>query len=240
MDPYFRVETVVATPRPNRAIYVAMHQDYCEDFAIDDVPQLSDEEFGDIIVKRLLKGERGHYGCLEHVQIALNCGWFPHSVMQQARTHRTGISFDVQSGRYTGKRVVQVVEGKRDVEEVFYLRPVGTYTDRNGAKYEYTEDKRKIDRIMCIDSAGRYMLSLREGLSEEHARDQLPYCLRQHFVVSFNLRSALHFMDLRAKLDAQLEIRQMCELVWPHIVEWAPEVAAWYEKARMHKARLAP
>jgi len=240
MDPYFRVETVVATPRPNHVIYVAMHQDYCEDFAIDDVPQLSDEEFGDIIVKRLLKGERGHYGCLEHVQIALNCGWFPHSVMQQARTHRTGISFDVQSGRYTGKRVVQVVEGKRDVEEVFYLRPVGTYTDRNGAKYEYTEDKRKIDRIMCIDSAGRYMLSLREGLSEEHARDQLPYCLRQHFVVSFNLRSALHFMDLRAKLDAQLEIRQMCELVWPHIVEWAPEVAAWYEKARMHKARLAP
>lgn len=84
------------------------------------------------------------------------------------------------------------------------------------------------------------MLSIREGLSEEHARDQLPYCLRQHFVVSFNLRSALHFMDLRAKLDAQLEIRQMCELVWPHIVEWAPEVAAWYEKARMHKARLAP
>jgi thymidylate synthase (FAD) len=240
MDPYFRVETIAATPRPNRVIYVAMHQDYCEDFAIDDVPQLSDEEFGDIIVKRLLKGERGHYGCLEHVQIALNCGWFPHSVMQQARTHRTGISFDVQSGRYTGKRVVQVVEGTRDVEEVFYLRPVGTYTDRNGAKYEYTEDKRKIDRIMCIDSAGRYMLSLREGLSEEHARDQLPYCLRQHFVVSFNLRSALHFMDLRAKLDAQLEIRQMCELVWPHIVEWAPEVAAWYEKARMHKARLAP
>ena len=240
MDPYFRVETIVATPRPNRAIYVAMHQDYCEDFAIDDVPQLSDEEFGEIIVKRLLKGERGHYGCLEHVQIALNCGWFPHSVMQQARTHRTGISFDVQSGRYTGKRVVQVVEGTRDVEEVFYLRPVGTYTDRNGAKYEYSEDKRKIDRIMCIDSAGRYMLSLREGLSEEHARDQLPYCLRQHFVVSFNLRSALHFMDLRAKLDAQLEIRQMCELVWPRIVEWAPEVAAWYEKARMHKARLAP
>ena len=240
MDPYFRVETIVATPRPNRAIYVAMHQDYCEDFAIDDVPQLSDEEFGEIIVKRLLKGERGHYGCLEHVQIALNCGWFPHSVMQQARTHRTGISFDVQSGRYTGKRVMQVVEGKRDVEEVFYLRPVGTYTDRNGAKYEYTEDKRKIDRIMCIDSAGRYMLSIRGGLSEEHARDQLPYCLRQHFVVSFNLRSALHFMDLRAKLDAQLEIRQMCELVWPHIVEWAPEVAAWYEKARMHKARLAP
>jgi thymidylate synthase (FAD) len=240
MDPYFRVETVVATPRPNRAIYTAMHQDYAEDFALDDLPDLTEAELGDIIVKRLLKGERGHYGCLEHVQITLNCGWFPHSVMQQARTHRIGISFDVQSGRYTGQRIVQVTTGARDVEEVFYLRPVGTYSDRQGKRYAYTEDMRKIDRIMCIDSAGRYKLALNAGLSEEHAREQIPYCIRQHFVVSFTLRAALHFMDLRAKLDAQDEIRQLCELIWPHIKAWTPEVAEWYEKARMHKARLAP
>jgi len=29
-------------------------------------------------------------------------GLVPHSVMQQARTHRVGVSFDVQSMRYTG------------------------------------------------------------------------------------------------------------------------------------------
>lgn len=240
MDPYFRVGTVAATPQPHRVIYAAMHQDYSEDYVLGKLPTLSEAEFGDIIVKRLLKGDRGHYGCLEHVQITLNCGWFPHSVMQQARTHRIGISFDVQSGRYTGNRIVQVVEGSRDVEEVFYLRPVGTYTDRKGNKYEYTEDRRKIDRIMCIDSAGRYALAVREGLSEEHAREQIPYCIRQHFVVSLTLRTALHFMDLRLKLDAQLEIQQLCQLMWPRIAEWTPEIAAWYEQTRMHRARLAP
>jgi thymidylate synthase (FAD) len=77
-------------------------------------------------------------------------------------------------------------------------------------------------------------------MSEEHARDIIPYAIRQHFVVSFNLRSALHFMDLRSKRDAQLEIQQLCDLIWPHLESWAPEIAAWYAASRLHKARLAP
>jgi thymidylate synthase (FAD) len=54
------------------------------------------------------------------------------------------------------------------------------------------------------------------------------------------MRALMHFLDLRAKLDAQLEIRAMCDLIWPHFEEWAPEVAGWYEQHRLHKARLAP
>jgi thymidylate synthase (FAD) len=50
----------------------------------------------------------------------------------------------------------------------------------------------------------------------------------------------LHFLDLRAKLDAQQEIRELCDLMWPHLVAWAPQFGAWYEKSRLHKARLAP
>ena len=78
------------------------------------------------------------------------------------------------------------------------------------------------------------------GFAEEHARGILPFDYRQHFVVSFSLRAFLHFMDLRAKLDAQEEIRVLCDLMWPHMQAWAPEIAAWYEKSRLHKARLAP
>jgi thymidylate synthase (FAD) len=58
--------------------------------------------------------------------------------------------------------------------------------------------------------------------------------------VSFSLRAFLHFLDLRAKLDAQEEIRALCDLMWPHLEAWAPEIAAWYAKTRLHKARLAP
>jgi thymidylate synthase (FAD) len=239
MDPRFRVEVLAQTASPQRLIWWAMHQDYAEGFAFGDNPPAEDEA-GRIIVKRLLAGERGHYGPLEHPQITFNCGWFPHSVMQQARTHRVGVSFDVQSGRYTGQRVVAVNDGTLDVEEVFYLRPVGTYSDRQGHKYDYTAQLRKQEIERCYDAAESYAAKLEQGCSEEHARGILPFDIRQHFVVSFNLRALLHFLDLRARADAQLEIQQLCELMVPHLRSWAPEIAGWYEAKRLGKGRLAP
>lgn len=239
MDPYFRVEVLNRTEHPQTLCWWAMHQDYSENFVFNE-PVPEETEAGPLVVKHLLAGERGHYGPLEHPQISFNVGWFPHSVMQQARTHRVGVSFDVQSGRYTGQRIIDVCTGARNVEEVFYLRPVGTYRDRKGKSYEYTEDHRLVDRIICVDSAGRYKLALERGFSEEHARDIIPYAIRQHFVVSFTLRALMHFLDLRAKRDAQDEIRQLCDLMWPHFEAWVPAIADWYSTSRLHKARLAP
>jgi thymidylate synthase (FAD) len=239
IDPRFRIELIAATPNPQQCIYAAMHQDYAEGFVADE--QLPDETAcGHTIVRRLLAGERGHYGPLEHAQIVLNVGWFPHSVMQQARTHRVGVSFDVQSMRYTGDRICRAAAGELELEEVFYLRPAGYYSDRNGKKYQYSEHQRSKDLDLCQEAANRYSDSILAGFAEEHARGILPFDYRQHFVVSFSLRSFLHFMDLRAKLDAQEEIRVLCDLMWPHFESWAPQIAAWYQKTRLHKARLAP
>ena len=50
----------------------------------------------------------------------------------------------------------------------------------------------------------------------------------------------MHFLDLRAKADAQIEIYQLCNMLMPHFDEWAPAVAQWYTKNRLGKARLAP
>ncbi|MCG5061754.1 MAG: FAD-dependent thymidylate synthase [Limnoraphis sp. WC205] len=435
----FRVEVIAQTPNPQTVIYAAMHQDYSDQFIIDERDQWpSETKCGEIIVKRLLAGERGHYGPLEHVQIVFNCGYFPHSVMQQARTHRVGISFDVQclaadteitfvniegetspklrktigelydlwtngekairersirgrngeppgeyrrdcknrirkmrlrvlneetgefttgsikdvmcsgvqpvyrltledgktldctvnhrlltdkgwqtmgdavglitdfdgnviqitkpislmcngqtvveekkkliahpvkvikveyfgeqmtydievegkwhnfvanglvvhnSFRYTGQQFIEVLEGKKDLEDVFYLRPVGDYTNRQGKKYYYSSEQRQADFDWCLEAVKRYQIDFENGMSEEHARGKLPFDYRQHFVVSLNLRTLLHFLDLRFKKDAQLEIQKLCELMWPHLETWAPEVAGWYKTTRMGKARLSP
>jgi thymidylate synthase (FAD) len=242
MDPLFRVDVITATPNPQQCVYAAMHQDYSEGYVADDRAAWPEEgRAGEICVKRLLAGERGHYGPLEHPQITFNVGWFPHSVMQQARTHRVGVSFDVQSMRYTGWRILRAHADYAYLEEAFYLRPAGDYIDRNGKKYTYTENQRCDDLVYsCASAAKRYYDLICAGCAEEHARGILPFDVRQHFVVSFSLRALLHFLDLRAKLDAQLEIRQLCDLIWPHLQAWAPEIAAWYEKARLHRARLAP
>lgn len=494
----FRVEVIAKTPNPQQVIYAAMHQDYTDRFVFDERDSWpSESQSGEVIVKRLLAGERGHYGPLEHPQIVFNCGYFPHSVMQQARTHRVGVSFDVQclatnteitfvnckgesnqnlkktigelyelwtnaekaicqrsirgrngeppdqyrrdckqrirkmrlrvlneetglfeighikdvicsglqpvyrvtledrktldctvnhrlftsvgwermgdavglvtnhdgsvvkmtklcnlmcnglvvvdnglyknrewlksqiaeglstleiahiskeyihqnnqeaefaksykpiletaiwrskpkpmgkklqahpvkvksveylgqqmtydlevdgswhnfvangivvhnSFRYTGNQFIDVLEGKKDIEDVFYLRPVGYYTDRQGKKYHYSPEQRAADLQWCLEAAKRYKADFEAGMSEEHARGKVPFDYRQHFVVSFNLRSFLHFCDLRNKKDAQFEIQKLCEMMWPHFEDWAPAIAQWYEKQRLGKARLAP
>jgi thymidylate synthase (FAD) len=240
MDRFFQVKVVAAVPEPQRAMYVALHQDYSEEFVLEAGFFPSERRCGEIVVQRLLSGDRGHYGPLEHVQIIFNCGYFPHGVVQQARTHRVGVSFDVQSMRWTGLRFLDVAKGKKDVEEVFYLRPIGFYSDRSGAHYHYSSEMRERDLEYCLCAARQYAADISAGMSEEHARGKLPFDYRQHFVASFNLRSLLHFLDLRMKKDAQLEIQELCNLMYPHVEAWVPEIAAWYRTYRWGKAKLSP
>ena len=135
MDSRFRVDLIAATPNPQQCVYVGMHQDYSEGFVAADREQWPDEtKAGEICVKRLLAGERGHYGPMEHAQIVLNVGWFPHSVMQQARTHRVGVSFDVQSMRYTGERICRAAQREIDTEEGTQTSPAAEYRDSQGQK----------------------------------------------------------------------------------------------------------
>jgi thymidylate synthase (FAD) len=144
------------------------------------------------------------------------------------------------SFRYTGQQFLEVLNGKKDIEDVFYLRPVGNYRDRQGKNYYYSSEQRETDLKWCLEAIQRYQQDMEAGLSEEHARGKLPFDYRQHFVVSFNLRSLLHFLDLRYKKDAQLEIQQLCGLMLPHLEAWVPDVANWYKNTRLGKARLSP
>lgn len=144
------------------------------------------------------------------------------------------------SFRYTGSRILEVAAGTRAVEEVFYLRPVGFYSDRQGKKYEYTPDQRAEDLAWCLAGAQLYQKRIEQGFSEEHARSLIPFDVRQHWVMSANVRSLMHLLDLRWKSDAQLEAQHLCDRIWPHFQAWVPAIADWYTTNRMKKARLAP
>ena len=135
---------------------------------------------------------------------------------------------------------MDVALGKADVEDVFYLRPLGAYTDRQGKKYDYTEALRQQDLDWCVQGAQRYKTRIDQGFSEEHARGLIPFDVRQHWVVSANARSLMHLLDLRWKADAQLEAQKLCEAIWPHFQAWVPAIAQWYETNRLKKARLSP
>jgi len=144
------------------------------------------------------------------------------------------------SFRYTGNRIIEVADGQRDIEEVFYLRPLGAYSDRQGKRYEYTEALRQQDLEWCLMGCKRYQERINQGFSEEHARGLIAFDVRQHWVMSANVRSMLHLLDLRWKLDAQLEAQQLCELMWEPFKAWVPAIASWYESNRLKKAKLSP
>ena len=241
-DPLVSTHVIAATPKPQQVCWLSMHQDYSSEPVYKELtPPVrtrdGEQWYGERVVDKCLKF--GHWGMIEHPQITVNCCYYPHDVIVQARTHRVSVSFDCQSFRYTGEHLLKV-NSLDDLERVFYFRPVGEYTDRKGHKYEYSEYQRQLDMSDAFVLVKRYQEKLKSGFSEEHARQLLPYSYRQHFVVSFNARSLMHFLDLRSKKDAQLEIQWLADDLFRVFKEWMPQVAEFYESNRLHKARLSP
>lgn len=260
-DPHFKVVTLSKTDRPNLLCYLAMHQDYSEGYVAkeyDKLAKLSESELGDRLVRNCLKFQ--HYGVIEHPSITFNVIGFPHSVMVQARTHRVACSFDCMSQRYTSKRILRlnedlinlaqnsgnfeesyVQERRNLVEEIFYFRPAGNYLDREGNKYYYSSEHRENDILFTENAIEYYAEKVNDGgHAPEHARDMLTQNIRQHFVVTFNARSLLHFCDLRLPKDSQIEIQTMALMVFQEFKKWMPETASYYEQKRMGKNKLAP
>jgi thymidylate synthase (FAD) len=239
LDPRLEVVMLQCYPIPEQVIYQAGKNDYSEiPIHHQEIPHPS--KCGEWIVEQLLNNDRGHYGPLEHPGITFSVSGYVHNVMVQARTHRVGVSFDVQSQRYTGKRVVAVANDELPVDDVFYIRPPGFYTNRKGKKYEWTLEDYNDELDFIYEGCKRYASKYERGMCEEHIRDYLTQAIRQNFVVSFNLRSVLHLMDLRSKLDAQLEIQSLCVQLAPLLEKWAPNVWKYYEEKRLHRAKLAP
>lgn len=220
----FVIQTLGSSPNPQQLCWLAMHQDHSADFVGETFANAPNEiSAGKFVIKHCLAGDRGHYGILEHPQITLACGYFPHSVMQQLRTHRVGISFDVQSFRQSSEHILEVAEGKQEVEEVFYSRFSGE---------SYRED--------FYQAALRYRDRIQAGIPAEVARDYLPSGYRQHFVLSCNARSLMHLLDLRWKANAQAECQKFSELLFEQFSFWMPQIAEWYLDSRAKKGRLAP
>lgn len=267
IDPYFRVEVLAQTPNPQQLIWISQHQCVCEGAAIDD-PCPNEDKAGEYVVKHLLAGDRGHYSPLEAPQISFNVIGFNHRTMQQITRHRIGVHFSVQSFRYTGDRVARlgksiqafcdelgiganfafaqryiddwVIDNQSLVESIFYIRPIGTYKDREGSFCEYGQDDRIEDLKDCAYLAYRYFQKLSKGMPEEQAAGLLPMDSRQHWVMSANARSLMHMLDLRKSKAAQLEAEQLCDLIFPHFKAWVPAISEYYEQKRLGKARLAP
>lgn len=222
---------------PQRLVYMGLHADYSEEYF--ESADIGEQKAGQIVVSRLLKGGKGHWGPLEHPSLTLMIQ-ADHNTMMQLRTHRIGCTFDYQSMRYTGERIRKVARREIPVEEVFYCRPPGNYHDRQGDKYAWTRDQVEEYLAICYSSALDYDRLRSQGVSEEHARSVLVTGYLQHGMITGSLRFWLHLLDVRAKADAQQEVRQIMQGAQLEVQRWVPEIWEWYHQHRHQKAQLAP
>lgn len=235
-----KVEILNATSFPQKTIYAALHQCY-SDIAVSTLPEkLTEKECGIIIVKRLLEGGKGHFSPIELASIVFSFEGLPHSVVQQLTRSRIGVSYSIQSFRYTSEHIIKAANDKIDIEDVIYLRPIGVYHDREPGGYRYEQKQRDEDMSLAKYLVKHVAKRLNEGMPPEQARGMLPFDYRQHMLMGCNIRSLMAFLDRRAKKNAQAEIQKLAELVMIEFEEYSPDIAKWYRFSRYHKSVLAP
>ena len=119
------------------------------------------------------------------------------------------------------------------------LREPGSHTTRDG-RYNYSEEVYQSIENHISATYSLYNDLLQAGLPPEHAREILPMSTRQDCQASGNFRAFLHFLDLRAKANAQGEIVQLATCIYNLLSLWCPEIMKHYTETRYRKGVLAP
>ena len=65
----FKAVAVEGHAKPQTLVYMGLHADYSEDFF--EGTTIGEQRAGELVVQRLLKGNKGHWGPLEHPSLSL-------------------------------------------------------------------------------------------------------------------------------------------------------------------------
>lgn len=179
-------------------------------------------EGGDKLIGYLIR--EGHWSPFMHtaLTVAVECD-IPTA--RQVFKHTVGVVFNETSGRY------------RELEPVFHVpasdRPlvqsgrVGHYTFEEGTDYQRVLASEA--RAQVAEFAwGLYEEQLQAGIAKEVARNVLPLSLYTSFYMTLNVRSLLHFLDLRQHETAQYEIREIADGLEKILAETFPLTHAAY------------
>jgi len=222
-----KVNVLSSTEFPQTLIWQAMHQCYSPN-PVYNVGSKSEIEYGELVVKHLLKGGRGHWSPLEQAHMSLNLTEVPLPIVVQFERHRL-FSYAEQSLRYTALF---------SCTDSVYTRPEGAYKARDGKTYVDDEYRRSQRLDIIKQTLEFYKKEIEDGVAEEDARFLLPLGVKKNLVMGGNLRAWLHLMDMRLKANAQLEAQQLANLIHERLVDWVPQIMLYYDNK--HKTRLMP
>jgi len=155
----------------------------------DKITDESAPKFVEMIIKR------GHLSVLEHENISVRviCD---RGVSHEIVRHRIA-SYSQESTRYCS------YNKDKHGNELTFIKPC--FWDEDSDMYKMWEK-------MMIQAEWTYLSMVSEGAKPEEARSILPNSLKTEIVVTMNLRSWLHFFELRT---AQAAHPQMQEIAIP-------------------------
>ena len=170
----------------------------------------TDEEANGKLIRYLLKHQ--HMSPFEHnmIKFRIKC---PIFVDRQIVRHRIGISKNEISARYV------------EVKDEYYV-PASLRKQSKSNRQASVEGGSELDdfistyKLTCAAVVRSYHILIDAGVCREQARGVLPQAMYTTSIYTFNLRSLLHFVDLRTHAGAQWEIQQyaaaMRDMVMPH------------------------
>lgn len=197
---------------PERVIVDSARISYNGSFALTRLETpMSDKDIK--LLKRLYKDK--HMSPFEQVDITFEISC-PIAVARQFHRHRT-FSYNEASGRYR--------PAEKEFQNLIPLRCQSKInhqcsTDETVDDLELVLEMQDIvDK--CFDLYDK-LLSI--GVAREQARFILPQGAYTFFLTKGNLRNWLHFLSLRIKDDAQLEIRVLAEQIAKQLEKHYPNV----------------
>lgn len=196
-----KVTLITHTPEPEKVIASAAKLCYSS----SDIESLMNGLTTDKIesfIKRLT--DLGHQSPLEHCSFTFGIEGVSRALLAQLTRHRIA-SYSVKSQRYVKE------------EQFEYITP--PEIKRIGDCYDVYE------QLMRYCQAA-YDHMIERGVSAEDARFVLPNACETKIVMTMNIRSLLHFFELRCCNRAQWEIRQMANMMLDICKEIAPNLFA--------------
>lgn len=183
---------------------------------------------GEGLIKYLL---RNHHGTpFEHTYFRFRVK-APLFVFREWHRHRVGHSYNEWSARYS------------QLASDFYIPSEVLSQEGKPGSYSYVEadsDTADSFRAKLLASSKlayeNYEQALADGVSKQQARAFLPVNIYSEMIWSCNSRSLMHFLGLRNKPDAQMEIRQYASKVEELFSDIMPVTAA----AFIAGGRVAP
>lgn len=187
---------------------------------------------------------RGHYGVWEHPQITFTVKGVSRVTMAQITRHRH-MTFDVQSMRYANFSDQDILvpatllsDDQRHERYPHIYNEDGDHFERKDGAFEMSEEKRANWRNAIVsyqeEMRSFYQDMVEAGIPPEDARFVLPLGTTVNMTFSGNARTFLHLLNLRAKLNAQWEIRELAEALLDELFEWMPYTYNWYAENKPH------